>query len=184
MSIFKYKNLHVRHRKNHPDVTSPLKNSIGNSNRVYTVAKKKRKRKKRRFSHAMRERIYITDWYKIDEIDWERSSHFGAARPKTRDAASSIYEMHRSGTVRGFMRAASFEMQSNDSRSRAPLSYPSQVQRNHRRGNRMIPRARTPTDLNCKLISLLCSQPPRECVYHLSPIRDAVARHASRRTQL
>lgn len=37
------------------------------------------------------------------------------------------------------------------------------------------PRARTPTDLNCKLISLLCSQPPS--AYHLSPIRDAVARH-------
>lgn len=43
-------------------------------------------------------------------------------------------------------------------------------------------RARTPTDLNCKLISLLCSQPPS--AYHLSPIRDAVARRVPRRTQL
>lgn len=58
MSIFKCKNLRVRHRKNHPDVTSLLKNSIGNSNRVY-IAAKKRERKKRRFSHAMREREYI-----------------------------------------------------------------------------------------------------------------------------
>lgn len=77
-------------------------------------------------------------------------------------------------------------MQSNDSRSRRDLTARLS---NLSRFSEIIaaaaarqsddPRARTPMDLNCKLISLLCSQPPS--AYHLSPIRDAVARHASHR---
>jgi len=137
-------------------------------------------------------RMYMADWqnrrYRSGDF------HFGAARSAW--MPSSMKCSGQEPRSRGFMRARALKC----SRTTLDLARISRLARRYRthpgsakslargagrRGSARQsddPRARTPTDLNCKLISLLCSQPPS--AYHLSPIRDAVARHASHRSQL
>lgn len=147
--------------------------------------------KKRRFSRDARWHENIHGWLAKLAISIERFSLWCDTFAWMPSSMKCSGQEPRSRAIRASR--TSFEMQSNDSRSRADLPARAPLS-NLSRFSKIIgarcgaarqsddPRARTPTDLNCKLISLLCSQPPS--AYHLSPIRDAVVRHVSHRSQL
>lgn len=167
------------------------KSSYTSSQNPTSFSRKKKKEKRKQlksslwYSQRKRESTQEYTWLinKIGDIDREVLTSVWHVREDAIVYEAFSGQEPQIADRRSELRNAVERLSISRGSHRSPVIEPIQVQRNdHReRAARQSddPRARTPTDLNCKLISLLCSQPPS--AYHLSSIRDAVAQHASRR---